>query len=55
MSWGKTVDKFKNKIELDCGPGLGWLSPESIRIKNSTKRLLHINDIINVLVNVMMV
>ena len=43
---GKTVDMFDDNSESDCGPGFGFLSSESIRIKNSTKRLLHINDII---------
>ena len=31
------------------------MSPESIRIKNDTERLIHINDIVNVWVNVTMV
>ena len=37
---------FDDNSESDCGPGFGCMSSESIRIKNSTKRLLHINDII---------
>ena len=43
---------FEDNSESDCGPGLWCMSPESLRIKNSTKRLLHINDIIHVLENV---
>ena len=43
---------FEDNSESECGPGFGCMSPESLRIKNSTKRLLHINDIIHVLVNV---
>ena len=49
---GKTVDMFEDNRGSDCGPGFGCMSPESLRIKNSTKMLLHINDIIHVLVNV---
>ena len=37
---------FDDNSESDCGPGFRCMSSESIRIKNSTKRLLHINDII---------
>ena len=37
---------FDDNSESDCGPGFGCMSSESIRIKNSTKKLLHINDII---------
>ena len=43
---------FEDNSESDCGPGFGYMSPESFRIKNSTKMLLHINDIIHDLVNV---
>ena len=49
---GKTVNMFEDENESDCSPGLGCMSPENIRIHNSTKRLLHINDIIHVLVTV---
>ena len=48
----KIVDMFEDNSESDCGPGFGYMSPESFRIKNSTKMLLHINDIIHDLVNV---
>ena len=30
---GKTVDMFEDNRESDCGPGFGWMSPESFRIK----------------------
>ena len=43
---------FEDSSESDCGPGFACMSPESLRIKNSTKRLIHINDNIHVLVNV---
>ena len=43
---------FEDNRESDCGPGFGFMSHEHFRIKNSTKSLLHINDIIHVLVNV---
>ena len=43
---------FEDNSESDCGPGFGCMSPERFGIKNGTKRLLHINDIIHVLVNV---
>ena len=49
---GKTVDMFKDNSESDCGPAFGCMSPESFRIKNSTKKSLRVNDIIHVLVNV---
>ena len=55
-SRGNTVDMFEDESESDCGPEFGRMSPESIRIKKkSTKRLLHIYDIIHDLVNVMLV
>ena len=45
----------EDESESGCVPEFGCMSPESIRIKNNTKRWLHINDIKHVLVNVTLV